>query len=819
MNTSFRYQAAYLFALVIITATALSVCAQNPPKNATLLPFKVGLEVLQSQDFAPLRGKKIGLIVNHSAVTRSGDHAVDIFHKQGLVTKLFAPEHGIRGTKDELLNKNETDSATGLPIYSLYQEKKKEPSPEELQGVDALVFDIQEIGVRYYTYATTMAYCMKAAAQAGIPFFVLDRPNMAAPLGVYGPILEKEFQGGFASYYPIPIAHGMTIGELAQFYNTEFGINAKLTVITMQGYQANKFYDEQEPAFPWRNPSPNIRSMDAVIGYHLLGSLEDITWSVGRGTDSPFTTYGVSIPGMNFANGLQFGRRIDAKKLPGLECSAMVFNPESSKLAGKQCYGFSLKITNRAVIKPLFTTLTVAQELYTMLPDSIRSKELDRAGRSLGSRKVIAMIKAGKTPEDIEKSLQAEVREFEKKRQKYLIYTKEFLQKQADEAKKRGALDNTSDKNSVQNDINTAVQQDLDFESARKVILRSIYDSAFPSACLGVIWKGKIVAQEAFGTMTYAHTAAKTTTESVYDMASLTKVLATTTCFLKLYDEGKIKLEDSVAKYIPEFAANGKKNVRISNLLLHNSGLAAFRPYDQQVQGADAAMQALYNEKLVYKTGDSMVYSDLGFITLGEIVRRITGKTLDVYFAENIARPIGIPSLGFIPKGDILSRCVPTEEDKLWKQAFTRPLVHDPRAALLGGVAGHAGLFGSVGDVCQLLKAIYFPESGKTPFIRPETVKLFTTRQEKSNTRAIGWDTKGEGKGSCGDGFAAVSFGHTGYTGTSVWCDPTKELCVVFLTNRVHPTSENIKIRAVRPAVHDAVLRDIANISLSKAGK
>jgi CubicO group peptidase (beta-lactamase class C family) len=222
-------------------------------------------------------------------------------------------------------------------------------------------------------------------------------------------------------------------------------------------------------------------------------------------------------------------------------------------------------------------------------------------------------------------------------------------------------------------------------------------------------------------------------------------------------------------------------------------------------------MQAVYNEKLTYKTGDSMVYSDLGFITLGEVVKRISGKSLDVYFAENIARPLGLKSIMFVPSGDVLARCVPTELDTGWQQAFTRPLVHDPRSALLGGVAGHAGLFASVGDVCTLMQALYFPPSGKPAFISPETVKLFTTRHSKASTRAIGWDTKGEGKSSCGDGFAPTSFGHTGYTGTSVWCDLTKELCVVFLTNRVQPTSENIKIRAVRPAVHDAVLRDIAN--------
>ena len=787
--------------LAVSCVATLSVCAQQQasvPSGGAKPPFKVGLEVLQAQDFAPLRGKKIGLIVNHSAVTRTGEHAVDIFHKQGLVTKLFAPEHGIRGTKDELLNSNETDSATGLPIFSLYQAKKKEPSAEELKGVDALVFDIQEIGVRYYTYATTMAYCMKAAAQAGIPFYVLDRPNMAVPLGVYGPILEKEFQGGFASFYPIPIAHGMTIGELAQFYNTEFGINVKLTVIPMQGYKPDAFYDEQEPAFPWRNPSPNIRSMDAVIAYHLLGSLEDITWSVGRGTDAPFLKYGISLPNFSMAAANAWVQNLNAKKLPGLQFTFIMFNPGGSKLQGKQCYGFGLSITNRRAIKPLLTTLTLAQELYKIFPDTSRSKEIDRAGRSVGSRKVLGMVKAGKTPFEIEQSLQTEVREFEKKREKYRIYTQSFLQKEQDEASKRGSM-NSGD-------------MDIDFESVRKVIQRSIHDSAFPSACLGVIWKGKILTQEAFGTMTYSPSSAKTTIESVYDMASLTKVLATTTCLMKLYDEGKIKLDDSVTKYIPEFGANGKQNVRIANLLLHNSGLAAFRPYDQQVQGAEAAIQAVYNEKLVYKTGDSMVYSDLGFITLGEVIHRITGKQLHIYFAENIARPLGLPSMMFVPSGEVLVKCVPTEEDKLWKQAFTRPLVHDPRAALLGGVAGHAGLFGSVGDVCLLMKALYFPEASKTPFIRPETVKLFTTRHSKASTRATGWDTKSEGKSSCGDGFANVSFGHTGYTGTSVWCDPTKELCVVFLTNRVHPTSENIKIRAVRPAVHNAVLRDLAGV-------
>jgi serine-type D-Ala-D-Ala carboxypeptidase len=407
---------------------------------------------------------------------------------------------------------------------------------------------------------------------------------------------------------------------------------------------------------------------------------------------------------------------------------------------------------------------------------------------------VLAMLKTGKTPFEIEQSLQAELRDFLQKRSTYLMYTPEAVQK-------RGSINALEQKNTLE----------LDFETVRKVIQRSMHDSAFPSAALGVLWKGKIVTQEAFGRMTYSPSSAKTTIESVYDMASLTKVLATTTCLMKLYDEGKIKLGDSVSTYIPEFSANGKGNVRIANLLLHNSGLAAFRFYDRQLQGAEAAMQALYNEKLVYKTGDSTVYSDLGFITLGEVVKRVSGKSLSAYFAENFARPLGLKSMVFVPSGEVLARCVPTEQDTGWKQAFTRPLVHDPRSALLGGVAGHAGLFASVGDVCTLMQTLYFPQSGKPALVSPETVKLFTTRHSKASTRAIGWDTKGEGKSSCGDGFAPTSFGHTGYTGTSVWCDPTKQLCVVFLSNRVFPTSENNKIRFVRPAVHDAVLSDVEN--------
>lgn len=788
----FCFSALYLFALCFSSTHCFSAIADRTP-------FKVGLEVLRDQDFEPLRGKKVGLIVNHSALTREGSHAADMLAKQGIAAKLFAPEHGIRGTKDEIINNNEVDSATGLTIISLYTAKKKGPSPEDLQGLDALVFDIQEIGVRYYTYATTMIYGMKAAAQAGIPFYVLDRPNMAAPLGVYGPILETEFQGGFTSYYPIPIAHGMTMGELAQFYNAEFGIGAKLTVIRMQGYDRSKFYDEL--GFPWRNPSPNIRSMEAVIGYHCLGMLEDMNWSVGRGTSEPFTTFGMYFPQRTMQDGIKNTQNLEAQKLPGLRFSFAMFTPGSSKLEGKTCMGFNLGVLDRRAVNPMRTMLTVLRETAKLFPDSLRNKQIDRTARSVGNRKLLELVKSGKSVGDIEKTFMKEARDFAEKARKYHIYTN-------DPAKQLSAISSPDAWSG--NDYRILPPYERLQSAVKTAVDAAIQEGAFPSASVGVVHNGKVVMRESFGRFTYAANSLKTPLDAIYDMASLTKVMATTMCIMKLYDEGKLGLEDSVTKFIPEFGTNGKSHIRIKNLLQHNSGLAAFRPYDLRVKGAEEAMQALYNEKLVYKTGDSTVYSDLGFITLGEIIRRISGKALDVFYAEHIARPLGLQSSVFNPDSLMRLRTAPTENDTTWKQGFKRPLVHDPRSALLHGVAGHAGLFSNVDDIMRVMQVLTAPEAnlvGGKPFIKPETVKLFTTRASDKSSRALGWDTKLPEKCSCGDFFSPTSFGHTGFTGTSIWYDPVRKLCVVLLSNRVFPTSENNKIRAVRPAVHNAVVQ------------
>lgn len=804
-------------ALIILIAAAsrLPVVCGAPSGSSSATTFKVGLETLRDMDYKPLRGKRVGLIVNHSAIARSvgenGEqietHAADMFVKEGLAVRFFAPEHGIRGTKDEIINDDEIDSATGISVVSLYTLRKKGPSPEDLDGLDALVFDIQEIGVRYYTYATTMVYCMKAARAAGIPFYVLDRPNIAAPLGVYGPVLDPEFHGGFAGYYPIPIAHGLTIGELARYYNAKFQIGVELFVVPMQGYDRRKFYDEL--GFPWRNPSPNIRSTDAAIGYHCLGMLEDMSWSVGRGTQNPFLTYGLVMPGKSIQDGIAFVQKLNALRLPGLQFSFTMFSPSSSKFQNQTCMGFSLAITNRRALNPMLTAAAVLREVSALFPDSVRAKEIDRTARSVGSRKFLAMVKAQKSPSEIEQAFAREAKAFEAETAPYKIYSASTIEKTlnlvVDSAR---AAENSSDK------LTKAFEPLPPYErlqsAVKKAIEQEIANKAFPSAVVGVWHKGAVVMLEAFGALTYDQNAPKTPIDAIYDMASLTKVLATTLSIMKLYDEGKLRLDDSVARYVPEFAENGKSHIRLRHLLLHNSGLAAFRPYDQEVKGKTEAMKALYAEKLIYRTGDSTVYSDLGFIMLGEIIRRITGKPLDVYFADEIAKPLGLRWTMFNPDSSLRARIAPTENDTLWKQDFARPLVHDPRAALLGGVAGHAGLFSTAEDALKILAALVSPETagvGGKPFIKPETVQLFTRRHSPKSTRALGWDTKSPQKCSCGDFFSPLSFGHTGFTGTSLWYDPVRRLGVVFLTNRVYPSSDNIKIRASRPLLHNAVVK------------
>ncbi len=359
------------------------------------------------------------------------------------------------------------------------------------------------------------------------------------------------------------------------------------------------------------------------------------------------------------------------------------------------------------------------------------------------------------------------------------------------------------------------------FEKVRKTIEAAIKDSAFPSAVVAVMQNGRVLFHEAFGRLTYDTLSARTDTNTIYDLASVTKVLATTLCLMRLYDEGKIRLTDSVKTFIPEFGNRGKEKILVRNLLIHDSGLIAFRRYSQFCPSADSALRHIYNDTLIKPVGDSTIYSDLNFILLGEIIRRITGKPLNEYFEETFAKPLGLQHTFFAPPDSLRYRIAPTEVDCTWKLPFARPLVHDPTAALFGGVSGHAGLFSTASDILSLMQVMMNGGSfGGRTFFKKETVALFTQRDSVHRARALGWDVRDGGeKASTGKYFSMQSYGHLGYTGTSVWVDPTRQLCVVFLTNRVYPTSANNKIRAVRRLLHDAVIESLDELAPRPRGK
>ncbi len=343
------------------------------------------------------------------------------------------------------------------------------------------------------------------------------------------------------------------------------------------------------------------------------------------------------------------------------------------------------------------------------------------------------------------------------------------------------------------------------------IMEKAIQDSVTPGAVLLVARNGVIAYHKAFGTYTYDPYSRKVNPNSIYDMASITKVAATTVSIMKLYEEGKINLDDPVAKYLPRFAQNGKDKVTIKNLLLHNSGLPSWKPFYQLCKSPDEILDSIYAQPLVYKTGDSTVYSDLGFITLGKVVEAVTGVSLDQYVKKTFYVPLGMKSTTFLPPKDWVDVIAPTEFDSSLG-GFVHGVVHDENARALGGVSGHAGLFSNARDLAVLMQMILNGgEYGGKRFFKKETVELFTKRW--SNNRGLGWDNalSPYGKSALDGAFGENAFGHTGFTGTSVYVYPEKNLIAVLLTNRVHPTRANQKHIALRKAVHKAIVNALVN--------
>lgn len=352
--------------------------------------------------------------------------------------------------------------------------------------------------------------------------------------------------------------------------------------------------------------------------------------------------------------------------------------------------------------------------------------------------------------------------------------------------------------------------KNYDFNEVNKILIEAIEDGAFPGTVVLVSKEAKIIYENAFGHLTYDDTSAVVSTKTIYDIASLTKVIATTTAAMICYDRKLFNLDDSVAKYLPGFAKNRKENVTIKNLLLHNSGLPAYRRFYDRYNSAEEVVVEIYSTELAYKTGTKTVYSDLGMMILGKLIEKVTGKKLNQFCEEEIFRPLQMNCTFFNPLDSLKNRIAPTEYDNYWRNRLVWGTVHDENSALLDGVAGHAGLFSTAEDISHLMQMII---NGGTyngiQLINAETIQLFTKRFSHQSTRALGWDTKSATRSSAGELFDITSFGHTGFTGTSIWVDPTRELFVIFLTNRIHPTRDNKKLYKIRPALHNAIMKTI----------
>ncbi|SHK92237.1 glycoside hydrolase family 3 N-terminal domain-containing protein [Rhodothermus profundi] len=341
----------------------------------------------------------------------------------------------------------------------------------------------------------------------------------------------------------------------------------------------------------------------------------------------------------------------------------------------------------------------------------------------------------------------------------------------------------------------------------------AIAERAFPGAAVAIGRGPAIVWLKGYGHFTYTSDQ-RVTPESVFDLASLTKVVVTTTAAMQLYEAGQLDLDAPVARYLPAFGQNGKERVTIRQLLSHTAGLAPFYPFHRMgITSPEAVQQAILSDSLIYEPGTQARYSDLGMIVLGWVIERITGQSLDQYAETHIFRPLGMRHTGFRPVGRPDTTIVPTELDTLFRHRLIQGEVHDETAWILGGVAGHAGLFSTAADLARF--AYMLVNEGRIngrAFLKPETIRLFTTPvdPERAGTRALGWDTRSpEGYSSAGQFFGPRSFGHTGFTGTSIWIDPDQQLFVILLTNRVYPTRENRKHLAVRAKLADLAYQAI----------
>jgi uncharacterized protein YbbC (DUF1343 family) len=396
------------------TIYAARLSQQAGPKPDTVV--RPGLEVFLDNVPPALRGKRVGLITNHSAIDRAGTPAIDLIarHKDLQLVALFAPEHGIRGDAAAGAKiDDETDAKTGVPIFSLYKSEDRGPTAGMLKGVDVLVYDLQEVGGRTWTYVSTMALSMQLAAARKVPFVVLDRPNPIGGEIVEGALLDPKFKS-FVGMYPIPARHGMTVGELATLFNQRDGIGASLTVVRAANWRRSQWQDDT--GLPWINPSPNLRSLAALQSYPGSVYFEGTNLTEGRGTDRPFEQIGAS-----WLNAEQVATAMNGKALPGIRFEAIMMTvaPAAAKFPGQTIPAIRFAVTDRQAYRPVRTMLLLIDEIRRQHPrDFAWGKSIDRL---TGSDRVRLEVEAGRLPALLD-AWDREAAEFAASRKPYLLY-------------------------------------------------------------------------------------------------------------------------------------------------------------------------------------------------------------------------------------------------------------------------------------------------------------------------------------------------------------------------------------------------------------
>ena len=399
------------FALLISLLSAGALHARSSKRSGHAARVQTGLDVLEAEKFAPLRGKHIGLITNHTGVDGQGRRNIDVLAKAPGVTlvALFSPEHGLAGGADDKVSSTK-DPTTRLPVYSLYGDTRR-PTDEMLQGIDALVFDIQDAGVRFYTYTATMGYCMEEAAKHKISFYVLDRPNPMGGEIVEGPMLDPD-KTSFVAYFPLPVRYGLTIGELAQFFNVENHIGADLHVITMRNWHRNYFFEST--GIKWIPPSPALRTTKGSVLYPGIEILQNSGVSVGRGTQTPFEQFGAP-----WMNGEDVASALNARNLPGLRFVAQSFIPVGGPYSGQRCNGVSIRVTDRFAARSMRLGLEIAEILQKLYPKDFDTAKLVGL---VGNADTVQQVQDGVAPEKIVASWSDALKAFDQERRKYLLY-------------------------------------------------------------------------------------------------------------------------------------------------------------------------------------------------------------------------------------------------------------------------------------------------------------------------------------------------------------------------------------------------------------